>query len=162
MLGDLHRFRDGYVRTCQDSAVSAPITTNSLIENRFRILKYIALSGRTQRRIDEFSEILKEQTIIIQKKAVIECLKTKPRSLKRRKSMKRVESDLSGISPAQIKKTQTSLTESWNKKGILPDNIKSKKQGKYQKPPETKLELKTEKDSPVENLQSLAVKLPVT
>ena len=59
----IYRVRDGYVRTCQDSAISAPITTNSLIENRFRILKYIALGGRTQSRIDELSEILKEQTI---------------------------------------------------------------------------------------------------
>ena len=48
---------------------------NNIIENRFRILKHVCLNERSQHRIDEFSDILKKQSLAIQKLAVLDSLK---------------------------------------------------------------------------------------
>ena len=51
------------------------VKTNSTIENRFRILKHIGLNGRSQHRIDEFTDALYRQTVGIQKLSCLESLK---------------------------------------------------------------------------------------
>ena len=51
------------------------VKTNSTVENRFRILKYIGLNSRSQYRIDEFSDALYTQTVAIQKLSCLESLK---------------------------------------------------------------------------------------
>lgn len=51
-------------------------TTQGTIENRFRILKFIGLDGRKNRRLDDFAEELKRQTIEIQRLAAKDSLKS--------------------------------------------------------------------------------------
>ena len=81
LTGDLSRHNASSHVNEEDNIVTEnPPKTNSIIENRFRILKYICLNKRSQHRIDEFSELLKDQTISIQKFAVSESLQSRAKS----------------------------------------------------------------------------------
>ena len=102
------------------------VKTNSTVENRFRILKYIGLNSRSQYRIDEFSDALYTQTVAIQKLSCLESLKFRSNVKLTRK--KTYEARQPG------KKVRQETTEHWNKKKSQPINFKNK-QGKYQKAP---------------------------
>ena len=112
----------------QDSAV---VKTNSTIENRFRILKYIGLNGRSQHRIDEFTDALYHQTVGVQK---LSCLE----SLKHRSTPKFTRRKIS----KHVKKITQETTEKWNKPKQQSINLKDK-HGKYQKKPYKEIHIET-------------------
>ena len=120
--------------------------TNSIIENRFRILKYIFLNDRSQHRIDEFSELLKDQTVFIQLFAVSESLQSRIRTVKGRlRTFPEIEAFDSLVKRNRNKPPKKSmlLQENWDKQ---PHNLKSKV-GKYQQLPKyefTKLDRTTD------------------
>ena len=117
-----------------------PPKTNSIIENRFRILKYIHLNNRSQHRIDEFSELLKDETVSIQKFAVSESLQSRAKSpVRKRKRFPSLESFDSPVKKSKKSpKKNTLLEEGWGKCEEQPLNLKSKV-GKYQQAPKHKI-----------------------
>ena len=87
--------------------------TNSAVENRFRILKHVCLGGNKGSRLDDFSKVLENHTLGIQRISVAACLKDQRKSRKR--------------------STRT-VCENWNKRQEQNDNIRGKV-GRYQRPP---------------------------
>lgn len=146
LLGNLQRFNRSYPASPDDFPSK---TTNSLIENRFRILKHISLNDRSQHRIDEFSEALNFHTVNIQKKSALECLKTKKHLFRSRKR-KPEKNDSAETKSKRVKRT-TLMSESWNKSKDQPDNLKRKHTGTYQQPPKRKFTLNAKKPVIVES-----------
>ncbi|KAK3092502.1 hypothetical protein FSP39_003739 [Pinctada imbricata] len=95
--------------------------TQSTIENRFRILKYISLAGKKNSRVDDFSHDLKEHTIEIQRMAAKTTLKSIGKIKRKRKSTKTVE-------------------EQWNKKTLPNENL-AQNVGMFQQPPQKKMKM---------------------
>ncbi|MES9901378.1 MAG: hypothetical protein ABW168_01695, partial [Sedimenticola sp.] len=149
LMGDLSRYNKDYLQgTVKPGSCNAynslenVATTNSTIENRFRILKHVCLGGRTQHRLDEFSESLKSSTVGVQKLVALDCLKypvftRKPFSRKVRHSP--YKRSLKSVKNCQ--KKNILVEEQWNKPRTQSLNLLDK-QGKYQKAPSSEIKLK--------------------
>ena len=126
LLGDICRHSKEYIKFTTKLPVSKSFTTvtdvaktTGTIEERFNVLKNVRLSGRSRSRLDEFSQELVNEHILLQKSAA-------DRYIKDRHKIKRL-----------VKATKT-VIESWDKKGYEPEYLQ-KKSGKYQQKPKKTL-----------------------
>ena len=149
LLGDLSRYNEQYpqqMKTENENMFNSLENigkTYSTIENRFRILKHIYLGGRTQHRLDEFSERLKTSTIGIQKLVAHDCLKFKSFIKKPFRRQVQTSKKKQAIHTYRKKspKKQILVEEQWNKRKNQPENLKDK-HGKYQQAPSEEIKLK--------------------
>ena len=148
LLGDLSRYNENYHESVRSenetlfNSINNIGKTNSTIENRFRILKDICLGGRTQHRLDEFSERLKTSTIGIQKLVALDCLKY-PSFIKNpsKRQPRLYKKKPTGHTNKKSPKKHILVHEQWNKPRPQPENLKTK-HGKYQQAPQEEIKLK--------------------